>query len=256
MARGVLLGLLLAGGLAVGVRPRAFAASERLGRANFANTCSAAVQGDFQGGVLLLHSMEFQQAEGDFRRAEAGDPQCVIAAWGLALAVTERAGADAPQKDLAKGWSELEPWLRRQAGSAREQMYIDAVRAMYANYASTPGDVRWRLYLAGMEAIRQKYPDDVNASLFYALGLVWTAGPGEEGIAQRRQALAILLPIFQEHPDNPGAAHYIIHPRIRRRWLRWRCRRRASMRRLRRTRRMRSICRRTFSIGWVTGRTR
>ena len=59
--------------------------------------------------------------------------------------------------------------------------------------------------------LRTKYPDDVNASLFYGLGLVWTAGPGKEGIEQRRKALAIFLPIYQQYPNNPGAAHYIIH---------------------------------------------
>ena len=197
--------------LAACTYPAAFAGSERLGHADFANTCSPAVQSDFQGGVLLLHSMEFQQAESDFRRVETGDPHCSIAAWGLALAETERSGAAAPQKDLAKGWTELEPWLNRPAGSQREQMYLDAVRAMYADYATVPGDARWHRYLVAMEAIRQKYPDDLNASLFYSLGLVWTAGPGPAGTAQRRQALAILQPIYEQHPDNPGAAHYIIH---------------------------------------------
>jgi len=96
-------------------------------------------------------------------------------------------------------------------GSERERTYLDAVRAMYEGYQNTPGAVRWDRYLAAMDAIQKKYPGDGNASLFYALGLVWTAGPGEEGLAQRRKALGILLPIFKEHPDNPGAAHYIIH---------------------------------------------
>jgi tetratricopeptide (TPR) repeat protein len=62
-----------------------------------------------------------------------------------------------------------------------------------------------------MEILRRAYPHDVNASLFYALGLIWTAGPGDKGLAQRREALDVLLPIFQEYPNNPGAAHYIIH---------------------------------------------
>jgi tetratricopeptide (TPR) repeat protein len=62
-----------------------------------------------------------------------------------------------------------------------------------------------------MSDLRRKYPGDTNAALFYALGLVWTAGPGQDGIAQRRKALDILLPIFRAHPNNPGAAHYIIH---------------------------------------------
>src|SRR6185437_7868952 len=189
----------------------AFANTERLGRADFANSCSSAVQSQFEEAVLLLHSMEFQQAEKDFRQIETTDPRCVIAAWGLALAETERSGADAPQKALATGWNELQPWLSRPGGSERERMYLSAVRSMYDGYQNTPGEVRWDRYLAEMDALRRKYPDDVNANLFYALGLVWTAGPGEKGLVQRQKALDILLPIFKAHPDNPGAAHYIIH---------------------------------------------
>ncbi|HTJ30596.1 MAG TPA: hypothetical protein VL346_08855, partial [Acidobacteriaceae bacterium] len=59
--------------------------------------------------------------------------------------------------------------------------------------------------------LRSKYPDDINASLLYGLGLTWTAGSGQKGIAQRREALAIFFPIFEKYPNNPGAAHYIIH---------------------------------------------
>ncbi len=71
--------------------------------------------------------------------------ECVTAAWGIALSTTERSGADAPQKDLSKGWEELRPWLAAKADTEREQMYIDAVRAMYEGYASVPGSKRWIL---------------------------------------------------------------------------------------------------------------
>ncbi|GGG70823.1 hypothetical protein GCM10011585_11310 [Edaphobacter dinghuensis] len=135
----------------------------------------------------------------------------MIAAWGIALATTERNGANAPPKDLAKGWLQLQPWLAIKAGTEHEQMYVDAVRAMYEGYDKTSGDERWQKYLVHMQELRQKYPDDINASLFYGLGLTWTAGPGKQGIEQRKKALAIFLPIFQQYPDNPGAAHYIIH---------------------------------------------
>lgn len=185
--------------------------AERLGQADFANSCEAAAQQKFEQGILLLHSFEFPQAEQDFRTVESVDPHCTIAAWGLALAETERSGAGASQKILANGWSELQPWLDRPAGSDREKMYIDAVKGMYQEYQSTAAAVRWNRYLVAMETIRRNYPADINASLFYALGLVWTAGPGPQGLAQRREALDILLPIFKAHPNNPGAAHYIIH---------------------------------------------
>lgn len=206
LIRFISVGTLAAFGCAAG-----FAKTERLGRADFANSCSSAVQSQFEEAVLLLHSMEFQQAEKDFKQIETADSRCVIAAWGLALAETERSGADAPEKVLAAGWDELQPWLSRPGGSERERMYLNAVRMMYEGYQNRSGTIRWNRYLTAMEVIQKRYPDDLNASLFYALGLVWTAGPGENGLAQRRKALAILLPIFKDHPDNPGAAHYIIH---------------------------------------------
>ena len=182
-----------------------------LGNVHFSISCKAQVQSRFDYGLALLHSFEFRKAEEAFRAVESDDPKCVIAAWGIALSTTERSGASAPQKDLAKGWAQLQPWLAIPAKTEREQMYVNAVRAMYEGYDHTSGDDRWHKYLDRMQEIRQKYPEDVNASLFYGLGLTWTAGPGKQGIQQRRQALAIFLPIFKQYPDNPGAAHYIIH---------------------------------------------
>jgi tetratricopeptide (TPR) repeat protein len=190
---------------------RPLVALDALGDARFPTSCKASTQQRFDSGVALLHSFEFREAEAAFHDVEKEDPKCVIAAWGLALSTTERAGANAPPKDLARGWAELQPWLAVKAGSEREQMYVDAVRAMYEDYATVPGSKRWQDYLTLMRRLRDKYPDDINASLFYGLGLTWTAGPGEEGLQQRRQALAIFLPIFKEYPNNPGAAHYIIH---------------------------------------------
>ena len=182
-----------------------------LGQVHFQNSCAAEVQGKFDEAVALLHSFEFAEAERLFGQVEAQDHRCVIAAWGMALAETGRGGANAPQKTLAAGWKQLQPWLGVRAQTMREQMYFDAVRSMYEGYATTSGEERWRRYLVRMAALWSKYPDDIDASLLYALGLVWTAGPGPHGIAQRRTALDILLPIFKSHPDHPGAAHYIIH---------------------------------------------
>jgi tetratricopeptide (TPR) repeat protein len=189
----------------------ASASKASLGQVHFQTSCRAEVQSRFDSGLALLHSFEFREAEAEFRQVETADSKCVIAAWGIALSTTERNGANAPEKDLAKGWSQLQPWLAIKAGTEREQMYVDAVRAMYEGYDKTSSDERWHKYLTHMQEIRQKYPDDINASLFYGLGLAWTAGPGKQGIEQRREALAIFLPIFKQYPDNPGAAHYIIH---------------------------------------------
>jgi tetratricopeptide (TPR) repeat protein len=185
-------------------------ALDSLGDVHFPTSCKITAQ-NFDRGVALLHSFEFSEAEAVFRNVEKADPKCSIAAWGVALSITERSGANAPRKELIQGWSELQPWLVIPAGTEREQMYIDAVRAMYEGYATVPGAKRWQDYLTRMRLLHEKYPGDINASLFYGLGLTWTAGPGGAGLKQRRQALAIFLPIFHQYPNNPGAAHYIIH---------------------------------------------
>jgi len=184
---------------------------ESLGDVHFSTSCRAETQNTFDSGMALLHSFEFGEAETAFHQVEMKDPSCVIAAWGVALSNTERSGADAPKKNLAKGWAELQPWLTVKAKTDREQMYLDAVRAMYQDYDKLSGSQRWGKYLKLMRKLSDKYPDDVNALLLYGLGLVWTAGPGKQGLDQRRTALAIFFPVFKKHPTNPGAAHYIIH---------------------------------------------
>ncbi|AXC11005.1 TPR repeat [Acidisarcina polymorpha] len=199
------------GFFAILIVTRPVLALDSLGNVHFPTSCKPGTQKTFDSGVALLYSFEFREAEAAFHRVEKEDAKCVIAGWGVALSTTERAGANAPPKDLAKGWAELQPWLAVRAGTEREQMYVDAVRVMYEGYADVPGSKRWEDYLSRMDKLRQKYPDDINASLFYGLGLTWTAGPGRKGLEQRKQALAIFLPIFEKYPNNPGAAHYIIH---------------------------------------------
>ena len=182
-----------------------------LGDVHFPISCQRQVQPRFDQGVALLQSFEFKEAEQAFGQVEVADPKCVIAAWGMALSETERNGANAPLKTLATGWQQLQPWLAVKAGTEREQMYVDAVRAMYEHYDSTSSAERGKSYLTRMEELRRKYPQDINASLFYAISYAFSAGAGKEGLAHRREALAILLPIFHQYSNNPGAAHYIIH---------------------------------------------
>jgi hypothetical protein len=181
------------------------------GEVQFANSCAPSIQQSLQKAIALLHSFEFAEATATFRTVESGDPSCTIAAWGIALSNTERQGANRPARFLESGWKELQPWLSRAAKTERERMYLDAVSKLYEGYESTPGDERWRRYIAAMQQLRSRYPKDKEAAIFYALALEETAGSGKAGIEQRREALDILLPLFEENPNHPGVAHYILH---------------------------------------------
>jgi tetratricopeptide (TPR) repeat protein len=181
------------------------------GQVRFENSCAPHVQESLQQAIVLLHSFEFGEATKTFRAVESDDPSCTIAAWGIALSNTEREGADRPARFLESGWKELQPWLSRSAKTEREHMFLDAVSKLYVGYEDTSADERWQRYITAMRHLRSRYPTDKEAAIFYALALTTTAGSGKTGIEQRREALDVLLPLFEENPKHPGAAHYILH---------------------------------------------
>ena len=83
--------------------------------------------------------------------------------------------------------------------------------------SSTPTTTRSRMltrvqaYLKAMEALAQKYPDDDEAQIFYAITLNVAASPNDKTYANQLKGAAILEPIFKRQPRHPGVAHYLIH---------------------------------------------
>ncbi len=57
----------------------------------------------------------------------------------------------------------------------------------------------------------RRYPDDTEASIFYALALNTTALATDKTYANQLKAAAILEKVFKGQPNHPGAAHYLIH---------------------------------------------
>jgi hypothetical protein len=69
-----------------------------------------------------------------------------------------------------------------------------------------------KAYSSALAALHQQFPGDINAASFYALSLVALADQQEVDVqANRKAAIAILVPLCQAAPNNPGPAHYLIH---------------------------------------------
>jgi hypothetical protein len=66
-------------------------------------------------------------------------------------------------------------------------------------------------YSDAMGRLYQQYPTDVEAGAFYALSLLAAAPPKDTTHDSEKKAVAILNTLFQQQPDHPGLAHYIIH---------------------------------------------
>ena len=62
-----------------------------------------------------------------------------------------------------------------------------------------------------MESLAQRYPNDDEAQIEYAITLNVAASPTDKTYANQLKGAAILEPIFKRQPQHPGVAHYLIH---------------------------------------------
>ena len=143
-----------------------------LGKVNFPNSCSAAVQEQLQTGVAMLHSFYYSAAKRTFEEIALQDNGCVIAAWGYASILMNNplAGAGASPKDAEAAQAAIEKGRRMSGGTQRERDYLEAVAAYYQDFAKRPERERQVARAKAYEALAAKYPDDDEATIFYAQG--------------------------------------------------------------------------------------
>jgi len=202
----VLVGLLLA------VSAAAQPVPEKLGNVNFPTSCSPAAQKEFTRAVALLHSFWFGPAIKGFEAALQADPSCGIAYWGGAVGrLGNPLAGPPPARDLALGAATIAKGKTVGAKTQREQDYIGAIEVFYKDHDTVDHRTRAQNYEKAMESLAARYPQDREASVFYALALNITLNPGDKTYANQLKAAAILDKVFAAEPDHPGVAHYLIH---------------------------------------------
>jgi hypothetical protein len=187
--------------------------TEQLGTVHFDTTCAPATRETFDRAVALLHSFEFGPAIDAFGATATADPSCGLASWGIALAAWGNpfaAGAKSPAQ-IERGQAAVAQAAAAGARSEREKAWIGAVAELYRDAGSRDQSTRVRAYRDAMGALAQRYPDDMEAQIFYALALAQAVPPTDKTYADLLKAGAILEGLFPAHPDHPGLAHYIIH---------------------------------------------
>jgi tetratricopeptide (TPR) repeat protein len=182
-----------------------------LGVVNFPVACSPAAQTKFNTAVTLLHSFWYDKAEQTFRGVAAIDPTCVMAYWGVAMTHWTELWGPPDDQDVKVATKAIAQAEKIGAKTDREQRFIAAIAAFYHSYSVTEGTGGAIEYTAVMRALHASYPSDRQVALFYALALISTASPDDKSFSNQRAAGMILEPIFAAEPNDPGAAHYIIH---------------------------------------------
>jgi len=186
---------------------------EQLGKVDFPNSCTPAVQTTFLRGVAMLHSFRYAETEKSFREVLAQDPSCAIANWGIAAILMDNplAGVGSSPQWAERAQAAIEQGRRIGAKTERERDYIDAVAAYYQDWAKQPERARQQSRAKAFETLAARYPADDEAQIFYALYLSGTQSLADKSYASYLKAAEILEKQFAKHPDHPGVAHYLIH---------------------------------------------
>ena len=204
------VGAIAAAGLSL-AQPALGQSDDKLGKVNFETSCKPAAQKLFNQGMLYQHSFWYRASQKIFEDVLKADPECGIAYWGIALSLLWNPHASPPAKNLAEGAAMIAKGKSISAKTQRERDYIDALGAMYADYEKVDHRTRILAYAKAMEQLAQRYPDDDEAQIHYALALNTSASPADKTYASQLKGAAILEPIAERQPQHPGVSHYLIH---------------------------------------------
>jgi tetratricopeptide (TPR) repeat protein len=181
-----------------------------VGEVSFENSGGPAAQLPFRHGLALLHNFEYPAAAEAFRQAQKADPSFAMAYWGEAMTYTHpvwfQQDADAARAVLMRLAPTADARIAR-GGTERERAYLQTVEVLYGAGEKNERDFK---YSDAMAALHARYPDDIDATAFYALSILGTAHEGRD-FATYMRAAALLEEVFPAHMQHPGVLHYLIH---------------------------------------------
>lgn len=184
----------------------------KIGEARFDVSCTREAQATFNHAVALLHSFWFTPARNAFEEVSKQDPTCAMAHWGVAMVARANPLAAAPTaKAMADGLASIERAQSVGGKTQRERDYIEALALFYRDYDKKDHRTRVLAHEEAMGRLASTYPDDREATIFYALALNIAASPTDKTYANQLKAGKLLEAVFSEQPKHPGVAHYLIH---------------------------------------------
>jgi hypothetical protein len=186
--------------------------AEHFGTTHLATSCSAEVQPQFDRAVAMLHSFFFPETVKAFTAIATAEPSCAMAYWGIAMSQRPNPLVPPFSKELLQaGWQAIQQARAANAPTAREREWIEAVALFYEDYATVDHKTRTARYERAMGNLHERYPDDSEIAVFYALALNEAVDLTDKTYYRQLKAAAILEPLAQALPDHPGIAHLIIH---------------------------------------------
>lgn len=184
---------------------------KQFGDVAFETSCGENTQKDFNLGVALLHSFEYDEAEKVFAKVIDKNPSCAMAWWGVAMSNFHPLWAPPVPSELQKGAKAIAIALSLTKKSTKEAAFVEALALFYKDADKLDHLTRCRNFEAAMEKIYAAYPKDIESATFYALSLDGAADPADKSYIRQKKAGDILMSLYPGQPYHPGIVHYIIH---------------------------------------------
>src|ERR1041385_7088527 len=172
----------------------------------------------FDQGVRLLFGFNHAEAIRSFREAARLDPKCAMCWWGVAFALGPNINlpmqpdAGAPALAAVQMARALEPHA-----SPEEVAWIEAVAARYSADPKADRHALDEAFAAAMSKIWVRYPNDLDAGVFYAEAMMdtqpWDYWQEDHKTPKGHGAEidATLDTVLKREPLHPGALHLYIH---------------------------------------------
>jgi Tfp pilus assembly protein PilF len=189
-------------------------AQARLGKVNFAVSCNAAAQREFNVAMAYYHSFAWNEMQQPLERALKADPSCGMAHWLRTLASLGNPFTWPTMISpavLSEGPRLLQTARTTGLRTQRERDYVDALAAFFKESDKLDHKTRAKALEDAMEQAMQRHSQDREAAILYALVLSANFDPTDKKYTKQLKAAGILEPIFREQPQHPGVAHYLIH---------------------------------------------
>ena len=181
-----------------------------LGHVHMDTSCSPSVSADFDRALAMLHNFWFARALEAFKKVIQADPQCAMAYWGAAMTYNHPFWDAPTREDESAAWALVQKGKQTTKKTPREEMYLDAVAALYKDAGAGSKSERDEAYKNAMKAVYEKYPDD-EVKLFYGLSILGTIKEGTPGFERQAVAAKLFEEVYAKKPEHPGALHYLIH---------------------------------------------
>jgi tetratricopeptide (TPR) repeat protein len=208
----VLSGLLLAHWAVAGSPGPDPSTNEALGTVDFPISCSQSAQAEFNRAAALLHHMTYPQAREAFEQVARMDPHCAMAHWGIAMTLFQPLWPTRPNAAaLRRGWEEVQEAKALKPPTERERCFVAAAEAFFSDPTSTDYWQRIRRWEEAMEKVHAAFPQDPEATVFLGLALLAAAPPDRISRTNADRAAELLLGVYHQNTNHPGALHYLIH---------------------------------------------